>query len=119
MLIALVISATVNMLLWNRQAAGLVGAGLPQALAEFRRPMLAALAMSGAVLALRATLPADVAGLGDDVLRLAALAGFGAAVHIPAQLLLWHLAGRPAGPERRALDLARSALPAKRRALAG
>ena len=38
-------------------------------------------------------------------LQWASLCGFGAVVHIGCQLLLWRWAGKPAGPERHALDM--------------
>jgi O-antigen/teichoic acid export membrane protein len=38
-------------------------------------------------------------------LQWALLCGFGAVVHIGCQLLLWREAGKPAGPERHALDM--------------
>lgn len=107
---ALLATAVANALVWHRVGGRELGYSLAMAGAAMLRPVLAALAMTAVVLALRAGLPPPSGELGEALLRLLVLAGAGATTHVGAAAALWWLAGRPPGAETRALDMARSAL---------
>jgi PST family polysaccharide transporter len=110
MAMALLATAATNALVWHRAAGRELGYSLAMAGARLLRPVLAAVAMTAAVLALRAGLPPATGDLGDALLRLPSLALAGAAAHIGTAAALWCLVGRPPGPEARALSMARSAM---------
>jgi PST family polysaccharide transporter len=74
---------------------------------QLRRPLAAALAMVGAVLTLRAVLPASTFGTGASWVSLIGTTAVGAMVFIAVLTALWRLEGRPSGLERRLLDLLR------------
>jgi PST family polysaccharide transporter len=74
---------------------------------QLRRPLTAALAMVGVVLALRAVLPAAVLGTGPSWISLIGTIVVGALVFVAALTAVWRLEDRPSGLERRLLQLLR------------
>jgi len=110
MAMALLVTAVANALLWHHLAGRELGYRLATAGRRLARPVLAAAAMSAAVLALRASLPPPTGALGDALLRLCILAPAGALAHIGAAAALWWAAGRPPGAETRALEMVRAAM---------
>lgn len=110
LLLGMLASGAVNLIVFHTAAMRMLGHGWRDLLSALHRPVLSALAMSGAVLALRSALAPDQAGVLDDAWRLILLAALGAAVHVGTQTALWWAAGRPPGAERRAAGLLRGAL---------
>lgn len=108
LLVGMLVSASTNMVVWNWQAARLLGHRLSDTVQRVWRSFTAAALMAVVVLATRQWVPPDQAGLIDDTWRLAFLAGIGAAVHSITQAVLWRLVGRPAGPEERMTNILRS-----------
>jgi len=78
---------------------------------RLRRPLAAALAMVGTVLAVRAALPIATLGTAPSWTSLAGTVVVGAAVFTAALGTLWRIEGRPPGLERRLLDLLRRSPP--------
>jgi O-antigen/teichoic acid export membrane protein len=94
----LALTALLNAAVWFAGMRKLIAASWQQFAAATWRSFAAALLMAAAVMALQAvwTLPATI---GPMLVHWAVLCGFGAAVHIGAQALLWRLCGLPSGPE--------------------
>ncbi|MBY0336533.1 MAG: oligosaccharide flippase family protein [Acetobacteraceae bacterium] len=110
-LVAMAATAVLNFVVWQWAAGRLLGHGLGAALLRVWRPFVAAAVMAAAVLALRPHLaPAD-SSLLDALRLLGQLAPAGAAVHVAAALLLWRIAGAPAGPEQQILSFLGRARP--------
>jgi O-antigen/teichoic acid export membrane protein len=103
---AMLATALLNLVLWHWQVSRFLGHGARALAGEAWRSIAAACAMAGVVLALRSVLPPGPTGLGLALVKLALLAAAGACTHVATQALLWHAAGRPAGPERRAFSIA-------------
>lgn len=103
-LTAMLATGIVNALLWHHQTARLLGHRLLDVGLRVWRGVLAAAAMTLAVLALRAVLPpaTDLMGATRD---LGILSIAGAAVHVATQWLLWRLSGATAGPESRLMSM--------------
>ncbi|MEO3471562.1 oligosaccharide flippase family protein [Roseomonas sp. CAU 1739] len=99
-------TAVLNAVLWHWQTASLLGHRLIDIAFEAWRSMAAACVMVAAVLALRTILPDTALSLARAAFNLCLLSVAGAAVHIGTQYLLWRLAGRPKGAERRVLSAA-------------
>ncbi len=78
-----------------------LGIRFAEIVAELRRPLWATVAMVGAVLAVATTLPLGLV----PWLSLAAKAAIGGGVFCGVQYALWRRDGRPAGIERRLLQL--------------
>ena len=75
--------------------------------AQLRRPLAAALAMVGAVLALRSIVPEALVGSAPSWAALIGTVVVGGAVFVAVLAVLWRLEGRPPGLERRLLELRR------------
>jgi PST family polysaccharide transporter len=84
-----------------------VGLTPGELIVQLRRPLTAALAMVGAILALRAVLPPAVLGTGPSWSSLIGTTVVGAVVFVAALTALWRLEDRPPGLERRLLHLLR------------
>ncbi|MDO9713102.1 oligosaccharide flippase family protein [Paracraurococcus lichenis] len=96
----LLATGLLNLLVWNWQAARLLGLRFAEYRAWCWRSLAAAATMTAAVLAARMLLPGLAAAegsLAEAAWRLACLAALGAAVHVGTQGLLWRLSGAPAG----------------------
>jgi O-antigen/teichoic acid export membrane protein len=78
-------------------------------LARIWRPAIASCAMAAAVLPARELL-ASMNPRPGSLVRLLVLVALGVAVYASALLVLWQLAGRPDGPERSGLSIARRKL---------
>jgi O-antigen/teichoic acid export membrane protein len=96
MVLALILTVVVFMHVADIAPRGIAG--------SLWRPMLAATAMAGAVLAVQQIAP-DIA-----IVRLAMAMAAGAAAYIGTLLALWRLAGRPAAVEADLLSIARAKL---------
>jgi O-antigen/teichoic acid export membrane protein len=108
---ALLFTGIVGTVVWNSQMIRLIGAGSGQWWAEIWRTLLAAAAMTVCLLSLGAwALPAEPVTAATVLPRLLLYVLTGAAVHGTVQFLLWHVVGRPAGPEARGLRIAGGAL---------
>ena len=99
-------------------ARRLVGPTIIEQVQNCGRSLIGVLVMAIGLTALQAIAPAptDHAALAA---WLAAMVAMGGVLHISAQLVLWNLAGRPQGPERLAVDVARELLSGLRRARFG
>ena len=82
-----------------------VGVPAGAALRQLRRPLVAVVAMVGAVALADAALPVALVGSDASWLALAVKVGVGAPVFVAAQYLLWRREGRPDGLESRLLQL--------------
>jgi O-antigen/teichoic acid export membrane protein len=74
-------------------------------LAQLRRPLVAAVLMAASVLALAAASPLDLFSTEGSWRSLLVKAAAGAAVYVAALYVQWRWGGRPAGIERRVLQL--------------
>jgi PST family polysaccharide transporter len=78
---------------------------LGEILAQLRRPLVAAVLMAAAVLALAAASPLDLFSTEGSWRSLLVKAAVGAAVYVAALYVQWRWGGRPVGIERRVLQL--------------
>ena len=101
MLGALVAVSVVTAVAWHAVTARVLGYQLSDAIAELRRPAIAAAIMTAAVMATRMAMPDAEATFGAAVAGLLILCGIGALVHLAAVAAQWWMAGRPPGPEVR------------------
>lgn len=106
---AMAVTAAFNMVLWSACLFPLIGIGLADVLRGVWRCVLASLVMSAVVLALLAAWP-EPSRLAPILVRGLSISLVGGAVHVAAQLALWHLAGSPAGPEAQLLRVVRASL---------
>ena len=82
-----------------------LGISLREILRQLKRPLFAAFLMLGAVLALESVLPIDLVSEGPSWLSLLIKVSVGGTVYCSALYGLWRLDGRPAGIERRLLQV--------------
>ncbi len=82
-----------------------LGVTLGEILIELRRPLGAVVVMAGVVVALGAYTPLGLSSEGGSWLSLVSRTLLGAAVFCGTQYTIWRLEGRPAGIERRLLQL--------------
>lgn len=102
----LLASALLNLVLWHWQVSRLLGHSPRELAGDAWRSIAAAGVMTIVVTFLRTLLPAEANGVGPAMANLVLLAAPGAFAHVATQALLWQAAGRPEGPERRALSIA-------------
>ncbi len=108
---ALFLSGFVGALVWNFQMIRLIGAGASQWWGEIWRTLAAASAMAAGLLSLGAWLAlAEPLTAGAALPRLLLYVPAGALVHGATQFALWSVAGRPEGPEARALRMVAGSL---------
>jgi PST family polysaccharide transporter len=82
-----------------------LGISLREILRQLKRPLFAAFLMLGAVLALESVLPIDLVSEGPSWLSLLIKVSVGGTVYCSALYGFWRLDGRPAGIERRLLQV--------------
>lgn len=108
---ALFLTGIVGTLVWNFQMIRLIGACVGQWWGEIWRTLAAASAMSACLLSLGAwsgvTEPVTAAAAWPRLLLYIPAGGL---VHVATQVALWSFAGRPEGPEARALRMVAGAL---------
>lgn len=105
---AMAATAAFNMVLWSACLFPLIGISLGDVSRGVWRCVVATLVMSAAVLALLAAWP-EPSHVAPILVRALSISLVGGAVHVAAQLVLWHLSGGPAGPETLLLRVVRAA----------
>ncbi|WP_426955473.1 oligosaccharide flippase family protein [Muricoccus radiodurans] len=102
---AMLATGVVNVFVWHWQTGRLLGHAAAIPFLRLGRTVAAAVTMTAAVLLLRSVWPAIGNSSLEAFARLLTVAALGASVHILTQILLWRIAGRPAGVEQTLVTL--------------
>lgn len=105
----LVATAGPSAVVWMRSAMPMLNLGIRELLAPVWRTAVSVLVMTVVLLAF-ANLRAGTDPYGVVLVRLLWVAGFGAALQIGTQGLLWMASGCPDGPETKLFDIARDTM---------